>query len=220
MNYKQHYINLVETRRNRIKDSEIYYEKHHIIPLCMGGSDDDSNFVSFTAREHYVAHWLLWKMAVKSEIRDNIFKLGRAFQFMACCNGQNKRTITGKQFERIRIIASITAKLQVCSKETKKKLSKAAKGRKWNDAQYDKLVGLKRSDDTKEKMSKASKGKPKSEKAKENMRLAWEKRRLTPVSEKTKAKMREAAKTRPPISEETREKLVNVNRGRKFTDEQ
>ena len=32
---------------------------HHVIPLCMGGSDDEENIVALTPEEHYVAHQLL-----------------------------------------------------------------------------------------------------------------------------------------------------------------
>lgn len=37
-------------------------EKHHIIPSSLGGSNDPSNLVALTAREHYVVHLLLARM--------------------------------------------------------------------------------------------------------------------------------------------------------------
>lgn len=40
---------------------EGYFEIHHIFPKCLGGNDEDSNLVMFTAREHYVAHLILAK---------------------------------------------------------------------------------------------------------------------------------------------------------------
>jgi hypothetical protein len=43
-----------------------YKERHHIIPRCMGGSDDHDNLVDLTARQHFVCHLLLTKM-VNSE---------------------------------------------------------------------------------------------------------------------------------------------------------
>lgn len=39
-----------------------YLEKHHIIPRCMGGTDDKNNIVLLTGRAHYIAHLLLIKM--------------------------------------------------------------------------------------------------------------------------------------------------------------
>jgi hypothetical protein len=60
MNYEKHYTLLIERARNRILEG--YQERHHIVPRCMGGSDDAENIVSLTAEEHYVAHQLLVKM--------------------------------------------------------------------------------------------------------------------------------------------------------------
>ena len=37
-----------------------YTEKHHILPRCMGGKDEDSNYILLSYREHVIAHCLLW----------------------------------------------------------------------------------------------------------------------------------------------------------------
>lgn len=65
-------VELVESKYSRWYDSLIarakdrklegYTEKHHIIPRSFGGSDNKDNLVKLTAREHYIAHFLLWKM--------------------------------------------------------------------------------------------------------------------------------------------------------------
>jgi hypothetical protein len=60
MNYKKHYDNLISRGKNRNLDS--YSENHHIIPRCMGGTDEPSNLVRLTPEEHYVAHQLLVKI--------------------------------------------------------------------------------------------------------------------------------------------------------------
>jgi hypothetical protein len=60
MNYSRHYYLLIDRARNRVLND--YSEKHHIIPKCMGGTDDKSNLVRLTPEEHYVAHQLLIKM--------------------------------------------------------------------------------------------------------------------------------------------------------------
>jgi hypothetical protein len=46
--------------RNRVIEG--YTEKHHVIPRCMGGSDDEDNIVKLTPEEHYLAHQLLLKL--------------------------------------------------------------------------------------------------------------------------------------------------------------
>lgn len=40
----------------------VYHERHHIVPKSEGGSDDKSNIIRLTAREHYIAHLLLAKI--------------------------------------------------------------------------------------------------------------------------------------------------------------
>lgn len=64
MDYHKHYELLIKSRLERgvVKSKlEGYYELHHIIPRCLGGTDDTSNLVLLTAREHYIAHLLLSK---------------------------------------------------------------------------------------------------------------------------------------------------------------
>lgn len=62
MNYQRIYENLISTRKNRVSEDAIYYERHHIIMRSMGGSNDPENIVKLTAREHFLAHWLLWRI--------------------------------------------------------------------------------------------------------------------------------------------------------------
>ena len=60
MNYHKIYESLVE--RGKTRNLECYTESHHIVPRCMGGSDDKQNLVDLTPEEHYLAHQLLVKM--------------------------------------------------------------------------------------------------------------------------------------------------------------
>lgn len=60
MNYSKHYNILIERSQNRILEG--YVEKHHIIPKCLGGTDDKSNIAILTPEEHFLAHQLLIKM--------------------------------------------------------------------------------------------------------------------------------------------------------------
>lgn len=78
MDYIRHYNLLVEKARNRAVGKNIYTEKHHIIPRSEGGTDDESNIVELYPREHFIAHWLLY--------RDNPESISRSFAFnmMSC----------------------------------------------------------------------------------------------------------------------------------------
>ncbi|WBF82770.1 homing endonuclease [Escherichia phage a20] len=70
MNYIKCYDAIIQRGKLRGSDkSELNYytESHHIIPSCIGGSDDPSNKVLLTAREHFIAHWLLSKIHPNSE---------------------------------------------------------------------------------------------------------------------------------------------------------
>ena len=49
----------MDRAKNRIVGG--YTEKHHILPKCLGGTESQDNLVELTAREHYLAHWLLAK---------------------------------------------------------------------------------------------------------------------------------------------------------------
>jgi hypothetical protein len=64
MDYLKLYNNIIKTRKSRLEHTE-YCEKHHILPKCLGGTDDSDNLVILTYREHYLAHWLLTKIYPK-----------------------------------------------------------------------------------------------------------------------------------------------------------
>jgi hypothetical protein len=60
MNYQRIYDNLISYRQNNPATG--YTENHHIVMKSMGGSDDPSNLVVLTGREHWIAHLLLYKI--------------------------------------------------------------------------------------------------------------------------------------------------------------
>lgn len=61
MNYQKVYTALIEKAKseNRIYHNGVYYEKHHILPICLNGGNEKENKVLLTAREHFIAHKLL-----------------------------------------------------------------------------------------------------------------------------------------------------------------
>ena len=58
MTYEEFINNILETR-GRFACGEEYHERHHIVPKCMGGTNDEDNLIDLFAREHYEAHRLL-----------------------------------------------------------------------------------------------------------------------------------------------------------------
>jgi hypothetical protein len=88
MNYQKIYNNIVQRAQNR-KLNE-YIERHHIIPKCIGGSNDIENIVELTAKEHFICHKLLteiypaetglhyasWIMATMKDTMGRKYKVG------------------------------------------------------------------------------------------------------------------------------------------------
>jgi hypothetical protein len=101
MNYTQNYydyINYVKTLgRIKLKKNDpdyIYYELHHIIPKFMSGSNDENNLVLLTAREHWLAHYLLVKMFSTSP---------GAISSYWYISHKNGRWVSSKDYEKMKI---------------------------------------------------------------------------------------------------------------------
>lgn len=63
--YEKTYNQLIERGKLRGLDKsklDGYYEKHHIIPKCMGGKNNKENLVLLTAKEHLLAHMILFRL--------------------------------------------------------------------------------------------------------------------------------------------------------------
>jgi len=142
-----------------------YIETHHIIPRCMGGTDDVSNLTKLTAKAHYLAHLLLCRI-----YPDNI-KLKFAFNMMSRSNVHQKRRLTLNQYETIKKenskALSVLHKTRIRSGESGKKISLALTGKKKTEEQKIKCsiwqkgkpkpwqLGVARSEETKRKISEA-----------------------------------------------------------------
>lgn len=53
------FINNILDTRGRFNCGCEYHERHHILPKCMGGTNDECNLIDLFAREHFEAHKLL-----------------------------------------------------------------------------------------------------------------------------------------------------------------
>lgn len=97
MNYLRIYNQIIEKRK--IEKPVGYKERHHIIPRCLNGSNEESNLIDLTAREHYICHLLLVK-AYKNT--NNYYKLLNAFLMMNCKNNKQSRYYNSKLYEYLR----------------------------------------------------------------------------------------------------------------------
>ena len=61
MNYKALHDRLIDRAMNRVKDESVYYENHHIIPMCEGGLLSGQT-VPLTFKEHRFIHKLRYKI--------------------------------------------------------------------------------------------------------------------------------------------------------------
>ena len=74
-------IEFGQHRKDLPNPEGIVYERHHIKPRCIGGTDDMYNLVDLTLREHYIAHMLLAEENPEEE------KLVCAWHFMSTIKG-------------------------------------------------------------------------------------------------------------------------------------
>jgi hypothetical protein len=148
VNYQRHYDALIQKALNRSKP-EGYTEKHHIVPRSMGGSDDPTNLVILTAREHCVAHILLAKihggtMWYAAYIMINRFTI-KSSRIYASIREQVSKDMSDK------MMGNSYAKGHKHSEETIKKLKKSRAGRT-------PTLGKFHSEETRKNMSLSRKG--------------------------------------------------------------
>ena len=152
--YTKIYYQIIQKATGRINEG--YVEKHHIIPKSCGGSDDVSNLVSLTKREHFLCHWLLTKMVEGEHLRNMHY----AFKLMSNY-GKTKK---------LQSIARTTGANR--SEDTKSKISQTMK-KQYATGARKKIAGMKGktlSEKAKCQISNTHKGKPKSEPHKEKLR--------------------------------------------------
>ncbi len=173
--YTLWYTAIVEQARDRTTNE--YTESHHIQPRSLGGTDDKSNLVELTAREHFVCHWLLTKMHTGESRAKMIYALNgmkRGNEFTQ----RYETKITSRVYENLKKefarVHSATMKGKTpinkgrpMTEEQKAKIraTKAANPYKWDTEALAKRAatqtGTKRSQETKDKIRDALKGKSK-----------------------------------------------------------
>lgn len=77
MNYLKIHDSIIERSKSRIKP-DCYCENHHILPRSMGGTDDKENLTYLTAREHFLIHWILYKINKNSSMALAFFSMSKS----------------------------------------------------------------------------------------------------------------------------------------------
>lgn len=119
MDYKKIHDQIIDRAKLRHLSKEVYTESHHIIPRCLGGYDHKDNLVKLTAREHYIIHWLLYKI-------HKIPSLGTAWHALCMSSSTTNQRYTSHTFEYARKANAEYQRIintgKVHSEETKKKM--------------------------------------------------------------------------------------------------
>lgn len=143
LDYKKIYDDLVLKCKQRGLDKKVltgYYERHHILPRCLGGDNSTGNLVLFTAREHLLAHRLLWKLHPDNK------SLMWAYSRTMHTGGVK---VSPKEVERLKIAKAHHMSTRVVSQETKDKIRKTLTGHKRTKESIEKssskLIGRKHS---------------------------------------------------------------------------
>lgn len=196
MNYSKIYNDLVAKCVVRGLDKKIldgYFEKHHIIPKCLGGSDKNSNFVLFTPREHVIAHRLLWKA--------NPDNYSLMWAYTRTVNS-HKGILNSREVESAKIAKAKVMSERVVSQETRDKISATLMGsvipQEVIEKRRLKQIGQKRTQETKDKLS---------QKRRELIDSGWT------HSEESRKKIGDAARGKK-ISEEHKRKISESTKGK------
>ena len=180
MNYQEFINNIIQTRGqwNIIG----YYEKHHILPKCLGGKSDykngkfkpnsnHPNCIWLTAQEHFIAHKLLMQEYPES------IELKNAYCAMALWKSPSQERlyeVSSEEYEEARLLSNeLNKKYHIGKKYSEETINK----------RREKMIGQKRTKETRQNMSEAAKRFYKNES--EEHRAA----RISNVSKKTKEAM-------------------------------
>ena len=133
MTYNEFIQNILDTRGRFECEEGIYKERHHIVPKCMDGGDENENLIDLYAEEHYEAHRLL---ALENP---NNKKLTYAWACMAWVESDTheRYQLTPEEYAEVRAIyvKMMSEKMsgennhmygRTHSEDTRKKISEAA----------------------------------------------------------------------------------------------
>ena len=158
LSYNEFIDNILQARGRYILDNQ-YKERHHVIPKCLGGTNEKENLIDLLPEEHYTAHKLL------AQENPNNYKLQYAWWNMAQCKGSTKKrpTVTKEEYALAREAKAkfSTGELNPCygRRHTEEEKLLMSKNHKDFSGKNHPRYGKKLSEETKQKISKSHTGK-------------------------------------------------------------
>ena len=156
--HHKRYMQFINSLRGQFVNG--YAELHHIVPKSLGGSDDVNNLIRLTARQHYIAHWMLARAIKGSAARaffmmSNFGKYGKVNSATYQIARKEYAQLVGEQM-RGRIMPPIT-------EETREKQRQAKLGKRLSLEHIEKVrqsrIGKPLTDQWKANLSASKRGK-------------------------------------------------------------
>lgn len=161
-NIIQQAISLNRVKRKRGHSDYVYYERHHIIPKSIGGTDDKVNLVLLTPKEHFICHLLLTRMCIDVK---HTHKMVFALKFIM---GNKLSVASSKIYSNLR-------------QQIAESLSEIHKGKPKSSTQISKIVATRRlkdnyktSDDTRKLLGSKARGRKQSEVTKKKRAISMQ----------------------------------------------
>ena len=236
MTYKNFIDSIKESRENKYFK---YSERHHIIPRCLGGTDDEENLIYLTYQEHFTAHKLLheenpeepkliyalWRMSNRVEdISPEDYETARLRYtelMRGDMNPSRRKEVKAKLRGRSPMLGKhhteetkryMSIRHSQISEETREKMRKSHTGLKHTPESIEKMKNREYKEEWRENLKKSLKGKPKSSEHRESLSKV-------PRTEEWCRKISEAKKG-IPMSEENKRKISEACKGRIVTPEE
>ena len=121
-NYEEFINNIIESR-GRFACGEAYHERHHIIPRCLGGTDNENNLIDLFAKEHFIAH----KLLAQENPENN--SLIYAWSCMAFVKGDNQERyeLSAEEYDEARKAISEVMRNRIITDETRENMRRASR---------------------------------------------------------------------------------------------
>jgi hypothetical protein len=169
--YTKTYYAIINRAKSRQIPTNVYVEKHHIIPRSLGGDNSDKNLIKLSAREHFICHLLLTKMVVGLHKQSMCYA---AWQ-MTHIKGRERYKPSSRMYDILRKKLSAASKGIPKSEDAKRNMSLAQKGKtgtphteehkkymsslyKGKSKNYSSFLGKTHSTETKQKQSVVKRG--------------------------------------------------------------